>query len=126
MKDRIKCIRKEKNMTQTAFGDRIGVKGNTVTNYEKGLRVPSDAVIKMICQEFQIREEWLKFGKGQMHKELSRKEELQKFVGDVMGSEEDDIRVRFISALCKLNVDEWELIEKIARKIANDEKEADR
>ena len=47
MKDRIKQVRKSKNLTQTAFGEIIGVKGNTVTNYETGLRTPTDAVIYM-------------------------------------------------------------------------------
>ena len=34
MKNRIKQIRKEKGLTQVEFGEKIGVKGNTVTNYE--------------------------------------------------------------------------------------------
>ena len=45
MEQRIKTIRKSNNLTQTEFGKRIGVKGNTVTNYETGLRIPSEAVI---------------------------------------------------------------------------------
>ena len=40
MKDRIKQVRKSQKLTQTAFGDIIGVKGNTITNYETGLRNP--------------------------------------------------------------------------------------
>jgi transcriptional regulator with XRE-family HTH domain len=32
VKDRIKQVRKSQNLTQTAFGDIIGVKGNTITN----------------------------------------------------------------------------------------------
>ena len=63
MKDRIKQVRKSQNLTQTAFGDIIGVKGNTITNYETGLRNPTDAVIKSICREFGVSEEWLRTGK---------------------------------------------------------------
>lgn len=58
-KDRIKKIRKSAGLTQTAFGELIGAKGNTVTGWETGLRVPSDAIVKSICREFAIREEWL-------------------------------------------------------------------
>ena len=54
MKNRIKQIRKENGMTQVEFGEKIGVKGNTVTNYETGLRNPTDAVILSICREFNI------------------------------------------------------------------------
>ena len=34
MKDRIRAIRKHYDLTQAEFGERIGVKGNTITNYE--------------------------------------------------------------------------------------------
>lgn len=37
MKERIKYIRKEVGLTQVEFGEKIGVKGNTVTGYEKVL-----------------------------------------------------------------------------------------
>lgn len=67
MKDRIKLIRKGNNLTQVDFGKKIGVKGNTITGYETGLRTPSDAVIFSICREFNINEEWLRTGAGEMY-----------------------------------------------------------
>ena len=45
MNGRIKIVRTTIGLTQTEFGARIGVKGNTVTGYETGIRNPSDAVI---------------------------------------------------------------------------------
>ena len=59
MKDRIKAIRKYKNMKQAEFAQVLGIKPNTVTSYETGLRVPSDAVITSICREFNVSEHWL-------------------------------------------------------------------
>lgn len=67
LKDRIKLIRKGNNLTQVDFGKKIGVKGNTITGYETGLRTPSDAVIFSICREFNINEEWLRTGAGEMY-----------------------------------------------------------
>lgn len=69
MRQRIKEIRKEFNLTQTQFGDRIGVKGNTITNYENGNREPSNSVINSICREFGVNEEWIRFGTGEKYKE---------------------------------------------------------
>ena len=69
MKDRIKAIRKENNLTQSEFGERIGVKGNTITNYENDMRNPSDAIIFSICREFNVNENWLRYGKGPKYKE---------------------------------------------------------
>lgn len=69
MEKRIKELRKSKKLTQTEFGARLGVKGNTITNYEKGLRLPSDAIITSICREFNVRREWLETGEGKMELE---------------------------------------------------------
>ena len=46
-------------MTQSEFGERIGVKGNTITNYESGNRSMSDQTIKSICREFNVNHFWL-------------------------------------------------------------------
>lgn len=67
LKNRIKQIRKDNKLTQVEFGERIGVKGNTVTNYETGLRNPTDAVILSICREFGVNKDWLLTGKGDMY-----------------------------------------------------------
>lgn len=61
---RIKALRKRENLTQTEFGEKIGVKGNTVTGYENGTRRPSDSVINYICLVFNIDQTWLRTGEG--------------------------------------------------------------
>jgi transcriptional regulator with XRE-family HTH domain len=66
LKKRIREIRKTLKLTQVEFGEKIGVKGNTVTNYETGLRNPTDAVILSICREFNVNENWLRTGEGAM------------------------------------------------------------
>lgn len=64
MKDRIKAIRKAKNLTQEKFGAALGLKQNTIAGYEMGLREPSNAVIALICKEFGVNEVWLRTGEG--------------------------------------------------------------
>lgn len=68
MKERIKKIRRELNLTQQEFAERIGVKRNTIANYETGRNDPVDSVISLICREFNVREEWLRTGEGEMFK----------------------------------------------------------
>ena len=63
---RIKELRKNLNLTQNNFGNRIGVKANTIGNYELLLRNPSNSVIHSICIEFNVNENWLKSGEGEM------------------------------------------------------------
>lgn len=84
MKDRIKEVRKYFSLTQIDFGQRIGVKGNTVTGYETGLRTPSDAVILSICREFNVNEEWLRNGTGQMFEPVSVYEKAYNRFGYIM------------------------------------------
>ena len=66
LKERIRELRKALKLTQVEFGEKIGVKGNTVTNYETGLRNPTDAVLLSICREFNVNEMWLRTGEGDM------------------------------------------------------------
>ena len=64
--ERIKKIRKEKDLTQQALADQIGIKQNSVALIESGKRNASDQVILAICRECRVREEWLRSGSGEM------------------------------------------------------------
>ena len=66
MEKRIKKLRRSLDMTQQEFADRIGVKRNTIANYETGRNEPIDSVISLICREFHVNEEWLRHGLGEM------------------------------------------------------------
>lgn len=120
MKDRIKELRKNKKLTQAEFGKRIGVKGNTITTYENGSRVPSEAVIKSICRVFNVNEDWLRTGRGDPDIQLSRDEELAQFFGEVMKGEDPDFRRRLLSVMSRLTTDEWALLEKMAWKLVDE------
>lgn len=113
MKDRIKAIRKHYNLTQTEFGDRIGVKGNTITNYENDLRNPSDAIIVSICREFNVNEEWLRNGIGKMFVEKTKDEQIAEILSGIQRDGEDSFKHRLISALSKLDEQDWIALEKL-------------
>ena len=66
MKERIKKLRRMLDLTQQEFGDRVGIKRNTVANYETGRNEPVDSVVSLICREFNVNEEWLRNGTGEM------------------------------------------------------------
>ena len=113
MKDRIKAIRKHYSLTQSEFGDRIWVKGNTITNYENDLRNPSDAIIVSICREFNVNEEWLRTGNGEMFHPITKNDEISKLFGEVLKDNEGDFRRRLINALAKLDDAGWEMLENL-------------
>lgn len=66
MHERIKQLRKELDLTQQRFADRIGIKRNTIATYESGRNEPIDAVVSLICKEFNVNEDWLRYGTGSM------------------------------------------------------------
>lgn len=72
MKERIRKLRRELDVTQQEFADRIGMKRNTIANYETGRNEPSASVISLICREFNVNEEWLRSGSGDMFVQRSQ------------------------------------------------------
>lgn len=66
MKERIKKIRKKYCLTQEKFAEKLGLKRNTIATYETGKSEPMESVILSMCREFNINEEWLRTGFGEM------------------------------------------------------------
>lgn len=123
--DRIKEVRKIKGLTQQRFADELGLKRNTVGGYEIGTVTPSDRTIADISQKFDINESWLRTGEGEMMRPVSRDEEISSFMGDVMRGESEDFRRRLVAVLAKLDASEWELLENMALKLADECKKGD-
>lgn len=84
MKERLKQLRKTLGITQQEFADKIGIKRNSYANYETGRNTPIDAIILSICREFDVNEDWLRDGSGEMFKERSPSEEIGYYVEDLL------------------------------------------
>lgn len=65
---RIRKLRRELDLTQQEFAERIGVSRANIGKYETGISEPSAAVLSLICREFDVREEWLRNGEGEIFK----------------------------------------------------------
>ena len=64
IKDRIKKLRRQLDMTQDDFSKKLGLARNSIASYETGRREPTNAIIVSICREFGINEIWLRTGEG--------------------------------------------------------------
>ena len=113
MKERLKQLRKTLDLTQQEFADKLKVPRNTIGGYEVGKSNPSDAAVNNICNIFNVNEEWLRTGNGEMFIELTRDEQIENFVGDVLKSEEDSFKKKFISMLSALDESDWEVLQKM-------------
>lgn len=119
--ERLKKLRKALNLTQQEFADRIGIKRNSFANYETGRNTPIDAIIVSICREFNVNEDWLRNGIGEMFIERDDEDILMEWAGKVLGSEPDSLKRRFVKMLCSLTDEEWELLERKAKELLTDD-----
>ena len=62
--ERVRQVRKELGLTLEKFGERIGMKKNSISQIENGKNSVTDQVIKSICREFNVDYTWLTTGKG--------------------------------------------------------------
>ncbi len=62
IRERIKGIREDLNLTQTEMGERLGVQKSAISKMEKGENGVTEQTIKLICREFSINPDWLKNG----------------------------------------------------------------
>lgn len=90
MKNRIRQLRKALNLNQTEFGERLGVKQGAIAGYETGARNPMDAVIISICREFNVNEEWLRTGNGEMFVPVFDEDETAALVSDLLEDDPDN------------------------------------
>lgn len=118
MNHRIRELRKTLGLTQTEFGKQLGIKQTTVAGYETGGRTPMDAVISLICRQFQVNETWLRTGKGEMFSNRTREEEIACFVEAVLSEESDSFKKRFVGLLAKLDESDWKVLERMALQLA--------
>jgi transcriptional regulator with XRE-family HTH domain len=123
MNERLKELRKKLGLTQQEFAERLGIKRNAVTNYEVGRNAPADMVVSLICREFGVNEEWLRTGEGPQFIEITRAEQIQQMVDDIMRDHPEAFRRRFVTALAGLDDHGWIALEKFIDSIIDQEEE---
>lgn len=64
--ERIREVRKALGLTLEKFGEKIGMKKNSVSQIENGKNSVTEQVIKSICREFNVDYIWLTTGDGEM------------------------------------------------------------
>ena len=111
--ERIKQVRKKYSLTMDDFGKRIGIGKSSVSTIESGKNNPSDQTVHFICREFNVNENWLRTGEGEMLVPFDRTSEISYFMGSLLREEGDTFKKRFVSALAKLEERDWVALEKL-------------
>lgn len=82
--DRIKLLRKILGLTQEKFGEKIGLKKNSISQIENGINSLTEQLLISICREFNVREEWLRNGTGEIFIPMPEEDEVASYVGELL------------------------------------------
>lgn len=122
MNKRIKELRTSLGLTMEKFGELLGVKRNTVSQWESGKNSITDQMQKSIIREFNVSEDWLLYGKGEMFVTHSHDEEVAMYTQDILDDEESEVAKlikNFIVTYSKLDDDSKSVLRKFAKDLLN-------
>ena len=114
---RVRKIRLQKGISQEQFGELIGIKKAAVSKIENCDNSLSRSNLISICKQFNINEEWLLYGKGEMFIPESRENEIRRFFENAMSSDTDlaKIQRKFINTLISLDKEEWIVLDRFMK-----------
>lgn len=119
--ERVKEIRTALSLTLEKFGENLGVGKTAISKIEKNERSLTDQMAKSICREYNVNENWLRTGEGDMFIKMTRNNEISQFVGQLMTTEDDSFKKRLISALAALDENGWDILEQFLDSIQKKE-----
>ncbi len=119
MNDKVKELRKHLNLTQKEFGERIGLKPNSISDIENGKNSLTDIVLKSICKEFNVNKDWLKTGKGEMFVDVLPEDELGAYLGKIGTGDYPEIE-RIIKAYFRLPEESQRAVDQFLKSLAVD------
>ena len=123
MNNRIREVREHFKLTQTEFGERLGVSRDVIGNIEYNrLKNPKqkEPIIKLICSTFGVNELWLRTGEGEMFQAMTEDEELDAYLGDVMNDEPESFLRRLTMEMKNWTPEVWQMLEEICKRLATE------
>ena len=120
--NRIKLLRKELNLTQEKFGEKLGMKKNSISQIENGVNALTEQLLVSICREFNVSESWLRTGEGEMFSEVPAEDEYFKAVTQISKSN-DKLAMQAIIEYWKLDDVSKEALKNYIYKIAEKSRE---
>ena len=72
MNTRIIELRKILNLSQTEFAKEISLKQGSISDMERGNAPITERTIIAICSKFNVNEEWLRYGTGEMFNTIEK------------------------------------------------------
>lgn len=116
MNNRVKELRKTLKLSGEAFGERIGIKKSALSLIENGKNNVTEQTFKSICREFNVNEEWLRTGEGEMFNTFSKDEQYAVNVGKLQRTDDETI-MRWVNAIAETDPESLKAVEAFLKKI---------
>ena len=117
--DRIKELRKQLNLTQTEFGDRLHVSRGVINNIDQNIVEPKPLFLDNVAATFNINRLWLETGEGEMLADMSREEKIGRLIADILDDSPESFRRRVFEILVDLDADGWKKLQDAAELLAD-------
>lgn len=120
MNVRLAELRKELELSQNEFADRVGISSNYVWMLENGSRKASDKTLKSICRAFNVNIDWLKTGFGPHFLDANSDREtlVYEAIKKARPDMPDSFPRRIAEAMAKLDSDDWLFLARLAQDMA--------
>lgn len=125
--NRVRVLRKTIGLTLEKFGDPLGVGKTAISKIENGENNLTDQMIISICREYNVNEEWLRTGEGEMFRKLTPQEEVASYVSDLLEDGTDNpfygIIIDIMKTYSELSPKSQEVVRDFSRRLAENIKE---
>lgn len=111
--ERVKRIRKEKDLTLEKFGEKVGVTKQTISRIENGINSLTDQMVLSICREFSVNEEWLRNGTGEPFIQVTPYKKTYNRFGYIMENSSPSKKAALsvlLELLYSVPDDQWDMI----------------
>ena len=117
--DRFRIVYKESQLSQEKFAEKIKRSRGEVANIIYDKTTPKDNIIKSVCDEFGIQEDWLRYGLEPMRAEKSEEEQIAELVGSALNGS-SRLKKAVIKMICSKSDAELQALEDMLRQLYED------
>lgn len=101
MNNRIKQLRKELGLTQEKFGEKLGLKKNSISQIENGINSLTEQLLLSVCREFNVSGKWLRTGEGEMFIPVPEEDEVAAYVEDLLADNGENELYNLIKSIMR-------------------------
>lgn len=111
--ERIREVRKALGLTLEKFGEKIGMKKNSVSQLENGKNSVTEQVVKAICREYNVDYMWLTTGDGEMF--IDTDDDFIERIDRIMAGE-DEARKSLFKFMLELSDEDIAALDRLMKK----------